>query len=155
MGLGIRQCSPGVSRMHVGYDFVALVAAFITLCAAVDYRAQRIPNWLTVPAAFLGLAYNGLAPHGIGLGWSLAGFAIGFALLLLPWILGGGGMGDVKMLAALGAWLGPLAILIAFGVGTVFAAGGMMLVLTGSTLSDGFGATKRRYVTAGIDTAAA
>jgi prepilin peptidase CpaA len=141
--------------MQVGYDFAALVAAFTALCAVVDYRSQRIPNWLTVPAAVLGLAYNALAPHGIGLGWSLAGFAIGFALLILPWILGGGGMGDVKMLAALGAWLGPLAILIAFGVGSIFAAAGMMAVLTGSTLSDGFMATKRRYVTAGVSATAA
>src|SRR2546430_2166443 len=94
-------------------------------------------------------------PPGVLVDCSLqpAGFAIGFALLLLPWILGGGGMGDVKMLAALGAWLGPLAILIAFGVGSIFAAAGMMAVLTGSTLSDGFMATKRRYVTAGVGAA--
>ena len=33
--------------------------------------------------------------------WSLAGFGVGMALLMAPWLLGGGGMGDVKMLAAL------------------------------------------------------
>src|SRR5437764_10721173 len=105
--------------MYVNYDFAALVAAFAALCAVVDYRSQRIPNWLTVPAAVLGLAYSTLAPHGIGLGWSLAGFFVGFSLLILPWLLGGGGMGDVKMLAALGAWLGPLGVLCTFGVGFV------------------------------------
>jgi prepilin peptidase CpaA len=83
---------------------------------------RRIPNWLTVPAAAMALLYHTLAPHGIGPLLALAGFAVGFSLLLLPWLLGGGGMGDVKMLAALGAWLGPLGILIAFGLGAVVAA---------------------------------
>src|SRR5262249_28986749 len=146
--------SLGAYRMHVGYDSSALVAVFTAMCAVVDYRSKKIPNWLTVPAAVLGLAYNALAPQGIGWGWSLAGLAVGFSLLILPWLLGGGGMGDVKMLAALGAWLGPLGILITFGLGSILAAGGMILVLTGSTLSDGFSATKRRYVTAGIGTTA-
>jgi Flp pilus assembly protein protease CpaA len=64
-------------------------------------------------------------------------------------------MGDVKMLAALGAWLGPLGILIAFGLGSVLAAMGMMLVLTASMLRDGFSRTRRRYVAAGGGAASA
>jgi prepilin peptidase CpaA len=69
--------------------------------------------------------------------------------LFIPWLLGGGGMGDVKMLAALGAWLGPLGILVAFGVGSVLAALGMVAVLSCSMLSTGFSTTRRRYVAAG------
>jgi len=142
--------------MHVGYDFAVLVATFISLCALVDYRTQRIPNWLTMPAAILGLVYGSLAPNGLGIVWSLAGFAVGLALLILPWLLGGGGMGDVKMLAALGAWLGPLGILVAFGLGSVLAAFGMVGVLTMSTFSEGFSQTRKRYVAAaGGQTAAA
>jgi prepilin peptidase CpaA len=135
--------------MPISYDFAALVALFMGACAFCDYRTHKIPNWLTVPAAILGLVYSLLAPLGIGPLWSLAGLAVGFSLLLLPWLLGGGGMGDVKMLAALGAWLGPLGVLIAFGLGAVLAAGGMMLVLTGSLVADGFSATRKRYVAAG------
>jgi prepilin peptidase CpaA len=133
--------------MHIGYDFTALVAVFMALCALIDFRTKRIPNWLTMPAAILGLIYSGLAPHGVGILWSLAGFAVGMSLLLLPWLLGGGGMGDVKMLAALGAWLGPLGILIAFGLGSVLAALGMISVLTLSMLSSGFSTTRKNYVT--------
>ena len=59
--------------------------------------------------------YHTFAPQGIGPLWALAGFAVGFSLLIVPWLLGGGGMGDVKMLAALGTWLGPLLVLVAFG----------------------------------------
>jgi len=134
--------------MHASYDFAALVGIFMGLCAVVDYRTQRIPNWLTVPAAVLGLIYGSLAPGGVGFLWSLAGFAIGMALLLAPWLLGGGGMGDVKMLAALGAWMGPLGVLVAFGLGAVLAAFGMVGVLTLSMLSEGFSQTRKRYVAA-------
>jgi prepilin peptidase CpaA len=130
------------------YVFAMLVAGFMALCAVTDYRTKRIPNWLTVPAAILGLVFSSLAPGGIGLAMSLAGFAVGLALLLLPWLLGGGGMGDVKMLAALGTWLGPVGILVAFGLGSVLAAFGMIAVLTASMLSQGFSSTRKRYVAA-------
>jgi prepilin peptidase CpaA len=134
--------------MQVNVWGALAIGGFMAACAVVDYRQQRIPNWLTVPAAVLGLIYSSLAPGGVGLLASLAGFAIGFGLLLLPWLLGGGGMGDVKMLAALGTWLGPKGILIAFGLGTVMAALGMMAVLTYSVLVEGFGWTRRRYLVA-------
>jgi prepilin peptidase CpaA len=141
--------------MHITYDFAALVALFMAACAVVDFRTKKIPNWLTVPAAILGLAYSVAAPLGIGPLWSLTGLFVGFSLLLMPWLLGGGGMGDVKMLAALGAWMGPLGVLTAFGLGAVIAAAGMILVLTGSMLCDGFSATRQRYVHASAATASA
>src|SRR5262245_17665313 len=134
--------------MHVGYDLAVLVAAFTALCAIVDYRTQKIPNWLTMPAAIFGLVYSAIAPGGVGIGWSLAGFAVGLGLLILPWLLGGGGMGDVKMLAALGAWLGPLGILTSFGVGAVLAAFGMMAVLAVTACSEGFSKAKRQLASA-------
>jgi prepilin peptidase CpaA len=134
--------------MHIGFVFAALVAAFVTACAIVDFRLRRIPNWLTVTAALSGLVYSAAAPNGIGILWSLAGFAVGFSLLILPWMLGGGGMGDVKMLAALGTWLGPMGILIAFGLASILAVFGMIGVLAASALNDGFSATRKRYVSA-------
>ncbi|HZN35213.1 MAG TPA: A24 family peptidase [Pirellulaceae bacterium] len=131
--------------MHFGYDLAACVAVFTAACAVVDYRTKKIPNWLTVPAAAIGLAYHLLAPGGSGPLVALGGFAIGFGLLIVPWLLGGGGMGDVKMLAALGVWLGPLGILASFGLGAMLAAFGMIGVLIGSTFSDGFSATRKRF----------
>jgi prepilin peptidase CpaA len=89
-----------------------------------DVRTRRIPNYLTLGTALTGLIYS-LAAHGwMGLLSGILGLALGFGFLLIPYLLGGMGAGDVKALAALGAWLGPW--------GTVFLfcymgiAGGLM-----------------------------
>jgi prepilin peptidase CpaA len=141
--------------MHIGYDLAACVAVFSAVAAVLDYRTKKIPNWLTVPAAALGLAYNCLAPGGIGPLTAMLGLLIGFSLLILPWLLGGGGMGDVKLLAALGAWLGPVLILISFGLAAVLAAGGAIAIMAGTAMSEGFSTARRRYVqSAGCGTAA-
>src|SRR5262245_35870665 len=121
--------------MHVGYEFAALVALITATAAVLDYRTKKIPNWLTVSAALLGLAYHTFTPGGMGAVAALAGLAIGFSLLILPWLLGGGGMGDVKLLAALGAWLGPVLILVSFGVAAMLAACGAVAIMTGSALT--------------------
>jgi len=82
--------------------------------ALVDVRTHRIPNYLTLATALTGLSYQ-LAFHG---GWGMAdgllGMALGFACLILPYVWGGMGAGDVKALAALGAWLGPARTLFLF-----------------------------------------
>src|SRR5262249_40457424 len=67
-----------------------------------------------------------------GLLFSLAGFALGFALFFAMWVLGVCGGGDVKFFAALGAWIGPrnvlyvlvvtVAILAVVVLGSAFAA---------------------------------
>jgi prepilin peptidase CpaA len=134
--------------MHIDLLFAALVGLFALLCAVLDYRTMKIPNWLTVSAAVIGLGYHTIAPQGIGPLWALAGFAVGFSLLIVPWLLGGGGMGDVKMLAALGTWLGPLMVLVAFGGGAILASIGAIGVLVYSTVDCGISATQRRYLAA-------
>jgi prepilin peptidase CpaA len=94
--------------------YLLSVVGFTGTAATWDWRWRRIPNWLTVSAAICGLAFHLTTAGWAGLGKSLAGFAVGFALLLVLWIIGGGGAGDVKFMAALGAWLGPVPIVIVF-----------------------------------------
>jgi prepilin peptidase CpaA len=72
-----------------------------------DLRTRRIPNYLTLGIAVAGLGYNFMS-HGLsGLADGFLGMLLGFACLILPYLWGGMGAGDVKALAALGAWLGP------------------------------------------------
>lgn len=72
-----------------------------------DLKTRRIPNYLTFGAALIGLAYGLIFGGWTGLADSFLGLLLGFSLLLLPYLWGGMGAGDVKALAALGAWLGP------------------------------------------------
>ncbi len=107
----------------MGFVVLAVAVLLVSGAAAVmDWRTRRIPNAITVPAAVTGLLYHALFPGGMGILFALGGFAVGFLLLLLPYLLGGGGMGDVKLLGALGSWLGPYWILVALAAGTVCAA---------------------------------
>jgi prepilin peptidase CpaA len=84
-----------------------LLPLLLSLAVAwMDLRTRRIPNYLTLGGAAAGLGYQ-LGYHGWpGLADSLAGLVLGLALLLFPYLKGGMGGGDVKALAALGAWLG-------------------------------------------------
>jgi len=82
-----------------------------------------------VPACLTGILYhvwsNGLAG---GLAFSLQGLAAGLAILIIPFLMGGMGGGDVKLLAALGCWLGPAGVFSLFVYGAL-AGGGIALVM--------------------------
>jgi prepilin peptidase CpaA len=99
--------------------FGVLVVAF-TMCAAViDVRTRKIPNWLTVPFCVAGIAFNVIWQGWAGLQASLLGFAAGFAIMFVLLLIGGGGAGDLKLMAALGAWLGPQPIVVVFLLSTL------------------------------------
>lgn len=105
---------------------LAAVVAASGVAAAIDLRTGRIPNPLTatVAAAGLGLAAFGLTGHSMA--GALGGAALGFALMLPGHLFGGTGAGDVKLLAALGTWLGPGGVVMAFLYSAI--AGGVLAV---------------------------
>ena len=112
---------------HGGSLPVFLASSFLLLICLTDTLHSRIPNLFTLGLTLVGLTYN-LAVAGLaGLTTSVSGLAAGLALLLIPYLMGGMGAGDVKALAALGALLGPQAILIVFAyTGLV---GGVMAIV--------------------------
>jgi len=79
-----------------------------------DFRTRRIPNYLTLGTALAGLGFQFGVYGWQGLGQGFLGLVLGFALLIGFYLKGGMGPGDVKALAALGAWLGPLPTLYLF-----------------------------------------
>jgi prepilin peptidase CpaA len=91
-----------------------LVLAAGAAATIVDVRQRRVPNVLTMGLASLGLglAMAGLAP--VTVGGALGGLALGLALLLPAHVFGATGAGDVKLLAAFGALLGPADVFDAF-----------------------------------------
>lgn len=106
-------------------DILWLVAYVAMLGVAVwhDATVQRIPNWAVLSGAVAALALS-IAPGGIGLGSALAGLVAGFVVLLPFYLLRVMGAGDVKLLAAVGAFVGFSGVL---GLALVtFVAGGVM-----------------------------
>jgi prepilin peptidase CpaA len=103
------------------YDTVAVGIAVVA-CAS-DLHNRRIPNLLTLGAA--AAAFLLAAAHGLPAFQStVIGWLIGIALWLPVYALGGMGAGDVKLIAAIGAWLGPIGAVHAALYSAV--AGGLM-----------------------------
>lgn len=104
----------------------AVILTIVLLTAVnTDLRFRRIPNWLTFSTTLLGLAMGLLLSGWGGMFHSLQGAGIGLALMLLPFVLGWTGAGDVKLMIAIGAMEGPsfvfLVCLYAALVGGVIA----------------------------------
>ena len=87
----------------------AVLASIVSAMAAclTDLRERRIPNSLTFGSALAALVYHAYTMGLTGLGMSVAGWFLGTLLFLPIFALRGIGGGDVKLLAAIGAWLGP------------------------------------------------
>ena len=100
------------------------VLAVALLAAVWDVNTRRIPNTLTFGAAAVAFAMHGVVSGWSGLLFAASGWAAGLALFFPVFALGGMGAGDVKLLAAMGAWLGPWGALWTALYGAV--AGGVM-----------------------------
>ncbi|MEW5773584.1 MAG: prepilin peptidase [Thermodesulfobacteriota bacterium] len=112
------------------HDAVAITLASVLAAAVVaDLRARRIPNLLTLPAClgFLLLRLVLFGPEGFVAG--LAGLGLGLGLMLPAYGLGVMGGGDAKLMAAVGAALGPAGVLWSFLFTSVFGGAYALAVL--------------------------
>ena len=91
-----------------------LVVGAGVAATVVDIRQRRVPNVLTMGLASVGLLMAMAGVGAVTLGGALGGLALGLALLLPAHIFGATGAGDVKLLAAFGALLGPAGVFDAF-----------------------------------------
>lgn len=90
-----------------------VLAAVLVVAAVCDLTRGKVFNWLTYPAIVVGLAL-GAAQGAAGEGgdvWEglldhVLGFGFGFGILFIPYLLGGMGGGDVKLMGVVGAFLG-------------------------------------------------
>jgi prepilin peptidase CpaA len=86
---------------------LGLAVCLATAAAITDFRTRRIPNWLTGGALALGVLLNVWQAGPMGILVALGGAALGFAILLPFYLMHTIGAGDVKLLAGLGALVGP------------------------------------------------
>ncbi len=94
---------------------VAFLVSFVLVEAAlIDGRWLRVPNWLTYHFVIGGWIFAYWSGGGVHLLWSLEGALVGLMTLLPLYAIGGMGAGDVKLMAGVGAWIGPTLTIWAF-----------------------------------------
>ena len=121
---------------------VWFVSIVLVLAAVIDGFELRVPNWVTFPMIVSGWVYSSMAMGWEGLGWSLVGTAVGLALLLPAYAIGGMGAGDVKLLAGVGAWMHGAHTFYAFCAGTVIGA---VLAVIMASVRGGLGKHSRQF----------
>ncbi|WP_421381613.1 A24 family peptidase [Bacillus salacetis] len=89
--------------------FLALIISLIT-----DMKSRRILNIITFPVILIGIGFYSITQGWDGFFFSSFGFLTGIGTLLIPFILGGMGAGDVKLMGAIGAMMGSAFTLKAF-----------------------------------------
>src|SRR5881296_3673479 len=109
---------------------VATVVIFVALCVIADLRTRRIPNVISGSAMLLGLLLNTAHMGTAGLLDSLSGLGVTIGVLLWPFAMGGIGGGDVKMMGAMGALLGPRLALMGLAAGMILGGAAMVWHLT-------------------------
>ena len=83
-----------------------LLGSVLSVAVVTDIRSHKIPNWLTLPAIGIGLLIHAWLNGVPGVLWALGGVLV--SGLMLPWRALGWGGGDVKLLAGVGALMGPI-----------------------------------------------
>ncbi len=99
----------------------------ILLASWIDYSQRRVPNWLNVLLIVVGFIVQACYFGTAGLAVGVWGLLTGFGLLIVPWLMHGMGAGDVKLMAAIGVWLGPLLTFYSFALGAII--GGITAVV--------------------------
>ena len=99
----------------------------LVIASIADLRSRRIPNWLVIPFLLAGITAGGWTSGLYGVARSLAGVVLGVVLAGVFCYARSMGLGDLKLCAAVGAWIGPFQLiyaLLATGIaGGVLALG--------------------------------
>jgi len=111
----------------------AILVPGILLASWIDYSQRRVPNWLNLALIMTGLFTQWWFYGLTGVTTGLWGMLAGFGLLIVPWLMHGMGAGDVKLLSAIGVWIGPMLTLYSFVLGALIGGlcAAVMIASTG------------------------
>jgi len=85
----------------------ALLLLVVVTAAIFDYKERRVPNWLALAGLLRGVSVNFGLSQTDGLVTSLEGLGLAFLIYFPLYVLRGMGAGDVKLMGAVGAIVGP------------------------------------------------
>jgi prepilin peptidase CpaA len=129
-------CHGRVDRVEAEMQAVAqaisvpftVVTVAVLVSAVTDFWKFKVYNLLTLPLLFSGFIYHGIVGGAPEFSSSVTGALFGFSILVAPYLMGGMGAGDVKLMSAVGAWLG-LSLTYQVFIASSIAAGLYALVL--------------------------
>jgi|ERR1700722_18752534 prepilin peptidase CpaA len=110
--------------MHSFAWWPTLIA--VAVATVTDLRSRIVPNWLVFPFLVAGVAVSVLLDGWHGLGQSMMGLGLGLLIYGALFWMGSMGAGDVKLAAAIGAWIGPAQLFFALFATAI--AGGIMVL---------------------------
>ena len=117
----------------------AVLVPGVLLASWIDYSQRRVPNWLNLALIVTGFAVQGALHGWSGLATGGLGLLTGFGLLIIPWTMHAMGAGDVKLMAAIGVWIGPMLTLYSFALGAVLGGvAGVVMILSARRLRTAF-----------------
>jgi prepilin peptidase CpaA len=93
-------------------NIILVIVLFI--CFITDVKSRKILNIVTLPTIVFSLGYYLFTKGYEGFLFSGKGFLVGLGLLIIPYLLGGMGAGDVKLMAAIGALMGTSFVFYSF-----------------------------------------
>ena len=106
---------------------IVFLSILLLAAAIIDLKTYRIPNYLILSGILAALAFHFSSDGFNGLLFSFLGIVVGIGLLIIPYLMGGMGAGDAKLMGAVGGMLGPKGVFIAFLltalVGGIYALG--------------------------------
>lgn len=126
----------------ISHPLILPLLTMLLIASWTDIRRHRIPNLASLGGALLGLGLNALLFGWDGLLSGFYGLGLGLLIFLPFYALGGMGAGDVKLLAAVGAFVGPIPVLL-IGICTLLV--GLPLGLVYALIRSGFRVDLGRY----------
>jgi prepilin peptidase CpaA len=92
----------------IPWSYQVMLAVLVLIAAGFDIRFRRIPNWLVLSGMLWGVAMNVFLFGNAGLKTALIGIGLAFVIYFPLFIIRGMGAGDVKLMMAIGALVGPV-----------------------------------------------
>lgn len=103
---------------------INLLVAVLLAASWTDWKYRKIPNILLFISFVISILLHVIYQGTNGLLFSLLGTIVGFALLVIPYCMGGIGAGDVKLLMVVGSFGGIKVVIYSFCLGAI--AGGII-----------------------------